>query len=63
MASTFTARYHGTCQDCLEDIEPGEEIISVPDGFQHVDCQPTREGRAVKTCPECWLTLPCEHTE
>jgi hypothetical protein len=37
----FQAKYEGRCLDCREPIEPGEWIVSKPDG-----------GYAHEVCPE-----------
>lgn len=35
----FSAKYHGLCLSCDEDIKPGESIVSHPDaGFIHEEC-------------------------
>ena len=41
MASkVFTAAYPGTCAECLDEIEPGDEVQYVDDELIHEDCNP-----------------------
>lgn len=61
-AMTFTARYHGTCTDCEEEIRVGEEIRSDNyGGFEHVACR--QPERPTPICPTCWLVQPCDCEE
>lgn len=41
MASTvFTASYHGRCNECGEEIAPGDSVQYVDDELLHEDCNP-----------------------
>jgi hypothetical protein len=56
----FTARFHGTCTDCEDEIRVGEEIRSDGyGGFEHVACKKTQSERPAPVCPTCWLVQPC----
>lgn len=59
---TFTARYHGRCAACDEQIIPGDTVGYDDDGaLVHDNCDdaaPPAEKAAV-VCPTCWLTKPC----
>ncbi|MDR7385232.1 hypothetical protein [Promicromonospora iranensis] len=64
---TFTARYPGRCASCHCQIVPGDEVgYTQDDELVHADCyEPDTEPEPgpPPTCPTCWLTPPCEHTE
>lgn len=36
----FTASYHGTCAECLNDIDEGDEVCMLDDEAVHEDCVP-----------------------
>ena len=53
----FTARYAGICEDCSNDIEPGDLIVTVGDhAYVHAWCSAT--PRPTPACPTCHLALP-----
>lgn len=35
---TFVAKYHGICNECLDDIDPGDEAGYLDDEVCCVDC-------------------------
>lgn len=59
---TFEARYRSRCgADCLEPIQPGDEIVMLDGSPVHADC--SRDNGAVErlrpVCETCWLEKPC----
>lgn len=60
---TFIAKYHGHCNDCDEDIEPGDGCVYRGDGgdrvIVHVAC-PTKvePEEPARPCGDCWLIHP-----
>ena len=58
--NVFTARYHGSCEECCGPILPGQEVAyNVRDDLVHVECPPqftaldVRPGESV--CATCYL--------
>jgi len=70
--STFAARYAGTCTDCGQNIEPGDEVAyATGNALVHAGPGCTLSGRgphgetaidavlvAGPTCDRCFLELP-----
>ena len=57
---SFTAQYHGTCEECFGPVQPGQEVTySFREDLVHVDCPPQftaldiRPGE--KACSGCFL--------
>lgn len=48
------AQYHGQCAECEQTIVPGQQIETVDDEWQHVDCGSLPE-RVVCVCEKCFL--------
>ncbi|MCA0217944.1 MAG: hypothetical protein LCH43_11390 [Actinobacteria bacterium] len=60
---TFIAKYRGQCDDCDEDIEPGDVCAYRGDGRErvivHVTCPTEVEIEdPVLPCGVCWLIHP-----
>lgn len=36
----FAAAYSGTCDECGDEIEPGDDVQYVDDELVHADCNP-----------------------
>lgn len=36
----FTASFPGTCEECGNEIEPGDDVQYTDDGLVHEDCNP-----------------------
>jgi len=57
--SAFTAQYHGTCEECVGPILPGQEVAyDVRDDLVHVECpEPAalKAARTERTCARCFL--------
>lgn len=64
MSRTFAARYPGWCGcGCHQRFDPGDEIAYDDEGLiVRAGCaeEDYVSGRPIKTCPTCWLTLPCD---
>jgi len=58
---TFHARFRGTCVDCREEIEVGDEVqFNLLDELIHVDCIDLGVAdRKTETCSVCFLIKPC----
>lgn len=56
---TFDAKYHGTCSDCGDHINPGDTIgFDADDGIACITClrdEHRTTQRPVRVCPECNL--------
>ena len=51
---SFTAKYKGTCANCDEAIEPGQEVdYDDDDALVHVKC-PTTVTPLGSVCPRCF---------
>lgn len=68
VSAPFEARYYGTCADCGQKIEPGDEITvdrdpgTVRNTWRHVACPAGHEApleHRAPVCDECWLEKPC----
>lgn len=65
--STFTAQYPGICNDCGEEIRPGQEACFrsiVPGGPQevaHVTCP--EEPKPGPICGGCFMEIPAGLSE
>lgn len=60
---SFKAKYHGICDNCDEDIRPGDEVDYVQYGtyreLAHVACpEPSTSGKRREVCSECCMELP-----
>ncbi len=60
----FEAAYHGVCEECGGDIEPGDRIRRVQDGYVHAGCQDPAlrvrpKERKEETCTTCFIIRPC----
>jgi hypothetical protein len=56
--STFTAQYHGTCEECTGPIVPGQEAAyNARDDLVHLECPPPELELAPteRSCPRCFL--------
>lgn len=45
MSRVFEARYPGTCGECGDDIDPGDEVCYEDDELIHADCSTELEER------------------
>lgn len=58
---SFIAKYRGTCEDCGDDVEPGQEATFLSDhkSIRHVKCPeghfPDKPG---EVCPRCFTEIP-----
>jgi hypothetical protein len=65
--STFEAKYKGTCSDCHEPIEVGDQVVYVNDELVHVDCEGSaladvlnmRPRKKAAVCERCFMEKPC----
>jgi hypothetical protein len=48
------AEHRGTCQDCDDDIRPGDLIVNTVDGWTHERC-PSDAGALGTACKQCHL--------
>jgi hypothetical protein len=59
----FTAQYPGVCDDCQEDIDPGDRIGHTSSGgYIHAGCADRPSGRVerpVEVCSKCFIGKPC----
>lgn len=65
---SFIARFPGTCTECGDRIEPGDEVSRAAGagGYSHVTCPDSIEGRDDRAalmqprCGRCGLNHPGE---
>lgn len=53
---TFTALYHGTCNECLEPVVPGQEATyNLRDDLVHLECpEPADDRPKSPLCGRCF---------
>jgi hypothetical protein len=62
--STFEAKFGGICGSCTERIHIGDPATYAGDTVVHASCDDTAQPeRKTETCPDCWLTKPCDCEE
>lgn len=55
----FTARYRDTCEDCDDDIFPGQQAVYVGEGLlAHVRCPHPGVLTTSAVCPVHHIALP-----
>lgn len=54
------ATQYGPCSACDHRIQPGERIISGPEGWEHAKCPPPR---VQFVCQSCFVICPCDCDE
>lgn len=58
-ASTFTARYAGTCASCPVRIQPDDEVTyDGADGLIHAVCPEDVVAKHGEPCGRCFIELP-----
>lgn len=58
---SFIAKYRGTCEDCGDDVKPGQEASFLPDrqSIRHSPACPEPPSLTpAQLCPRCFLELP-----
>lgn len=58
---SLIAAYESCCNECAMEIEPGDLITGVLDGYVHLDCADEDDFDTGPTvlCSDCFLTKPC----